>query len=81
MTIKNQEKAKKQFINGMLSVAQSKGISKSQIKNNCFASYATGNRRLEHNFGDLTLTEIINIATFCHVNPAVFINLAVKNME
>ena len=79
--IEKSANARRDFVRGALAVAQTKGISKSEIKKKCFSSYATGNRRIEHKQGELTLTDLCNMATICNMSPAAFILAAAENMK
>ena len=79
--IKKNEQARHDFVLGVLAVAQSKGISKSAVKQKCFSSYATGNRRIEHHPEELTLVDLFNIALLCGMSPAVFLQKAAENIN
>ena len=65
MIVKGTETERTAFVNGVLAAAQSRGVTEAEIKRECFGSYATGNRRIEHNCGELNLKELSNIATKC----------------
>lgn len=81
MKISENEKARRDFVRGALATAQSQGVSKARIKQDCFSSYATGNRRIEHKQGELTLTDLCNMAAICNMSPAAFILAAAENMK
>ena len=79
--VKQREKQRKSFVDGILSVALAHGVTKQEIKREAFSSYGTGNRRIEHNQGDITLSEILNIATLCRLPPAELLTQAAANMK
>ena len=68
------------FVNSILAQAQERGVSKHTLKADAFASYATGNRRIEHKQGEITIADIFNMATLCHLSPAEMITRAAANM-
>jgi hypothetical protein len=76
----NHVKKRAAFVNGLLAEAQACGLTKTDIKRKAFSSYATGNRRIEHNTDELTLSDIFNIATLCHIPPEQLIVQAAANM-
>lgn len=79
--IEKSANARRDFVRGALAVAQTKGISKSEIKKKCFSSYATGNRRIEHHPEELTLVDLFNISLLCDMSPAVFLQKAAENIN
>ncbi len=81
MTIKEKEKQKDAFVNGMLGYIKSKGISIPRVKNDSFPSYATGNRRLEHKHGELNLNDIFNMAQRCRMTAKELILSGIENMD
>lgn len=80
-SIKEKERQRSAFISSLLAQAQECGISPAKLKREAFSSYGTGNRRIEHQQGDLTLTDISNIATVCHLPLADMIIRAAGNMS
>ena len=81
MTIKEKERQRVAFVNGVVAVAAAHGVSKGRLKNECFGSYATGNRRLEHHQEEITLVELFNIAAICRIPPRELICSAAANMK
>lgn len=79
--IQKNEKARCDFVRGIVAVAAQKGFSKSELKKNCFSSYATGNRRIEHHPEELTLIDLFNIALYIKMNPALFLQKASENIN
>lgn len=76
----NHTKKRTAFVNGLLAAALTCGVTKTDIKRKAFSSYATGNRRIEHHNDELTLSDIFNIATLCHLPPEQLITQAASNM-
>ena len=81
MNIKTTSKQRKAFVDGILSVAISRGVSKAEIKREAFSCYSTGNRRIEHHNEELTLTDIFNIAALCKIPPAQLITGGAKHIR
>lgn len=79
-SIKENEKQRAEFVNGLLALALANGVNKAKLKREAFSSYATGNRRIEHHHDELTLTDIFNIAAICRISPAQMIQKAAENM-
>lgn len=78
---KEREKQQAAFVNGLLAVAMAHGVTKQMIKRDAFSSYGTGNRRIEHEHGEITLTEISNIAKLCRLSPAALMIQAAENIK
>jgi len=79
--IEKNANARRDFVRGIVAVAAQKGFSKSELKKNCFSSYATGNRRIEHHPEELTLIDLFNIALYIKMNPALFLQKASENIN
>ena len=81
MTIKEAERQKEKLVFGIIAVAAQNGVSKARLKREAFSSYATGNRRLEGRYDEITIGDIFNMARICRCTPAQFIAQAAENIS
>ena len=78
---KEREKQQTEYLNAILAVALTEGVTKQTIKREAFSSYATGNRRIEHDQGDITLENIANIARLCRMPTVMLIFRALQILQ
>lgn len=79
--IQKNEKARRDFVRGIIAAAAKRGVSESGLKQNCFSSYATGNRRLRHHPEELTVGDQFNIALYIGIPPRLLVQEASENIE
>ena len=78
---KEREKQQTEYINAILAVALTYGVTKQTIKREAFSSYATGNRRIEHEQGDISLENIANIARLCRISILLLNSQALQILQ
>ncbi len=61
------EAIKFNFINAILAAAIRKDVSEHELKARAFSSYGTGNKRIKHKPGEITLDDLLNMSKVIHI--------------
>lgn len=79
--IKENEKARREFVNGVLAAARAEGVGLLKLEQECFNCESTGRNRLVKNIGILNLTDLCNIACVSGLSLRELVIKAAENIH